>query len=65
MAKKQRSHLVPIRIRFDAPVTAKEARYAAWNHFQDYEMFGDGKPCRGDDERDAEPYGQARVTVRR
>lgn len=63
--KKERSHEVTIRVRFDAPVTAKEARYAVWNNFHGHVMWGGGKPRRNDDYRDPEPFDKATVTVRR
>jgi hypothetical protein len=62
---KSKSHEVTIRLRFDAPVTLREARYAAWNHLQDMKLYGDGKPSKDYPYRDAEPYGEGKITVRR
>ena len=65
---KQKTHTVTIKVRFDAALTAKEARYAVWNVFQDYQMYGDGKQTKRDEEawgRNSEPYDEAKVTVKR
>lgn len=66
MAKRAtRSHVVMVRATFDAPLTPAEARYAVWNNFNDVEFYGDGKPDKDDHGYWPEPYGRAKLTVRR
>jgi hypothetical protein len=65
---KSRSHTVTIRARFDAPLTSKEARYAVWNSIHGYEMYGDGRQTKRQEEdegRFMEPFGKGKITVRR
>ena len=65
---KSRVHDIVVKARFDNALTAKEARYAVWNHVHELDLWGDGKPDRYDRDagiRSAEPYGQGEITVRR
>lgn len=68
MAKKSRTHVITIKARFNAELTAKEARYAVWNAIQGYQMYGDGKQSKRDEAaegRNSEPYDTGKITVRR
>jgi hypothetical protein len=65
---RQKTHTITITARFDAPLTAKEARYAVWNSIQYLEMFGEGKQSKRDEMawgRNREPYGVGKFSVRR
>jgi hypothetical protein len=65
---KSRSHAITIRARFNAPLTSREARYAVWNAIQGYELYGDGKQTKRQEEcdgRNMEPYDTGKITVRR
>ncbi|THK34009.1 hypothetical protein EHS39_33065 [Ensifer sp. MPMI2T] len=64
---KSKVHEVKIKVRFDAPLTAKQARYAVWNHISDHQLYGDGKPTAGDPDSHCtrEPYGEGKISVRR
>ncbi len=59
-----KTHEITIKVKFNAEVGTKEARYAVWNAIHDYDLYGDGKPRRGDD-RTMEPYDTGRISVRR
>lgn len=65
---KTRTHIITIRARFDAPLSAKEARFAVWNALQGYQLYGDGKQTKRDENengRYGEPYSYGKITVRR
>lgn len=66
--KKQRIHEVVVKARFDAPMTAKQARYAVWNHVHGLKMYGDGKPRKNDPDSliyHQEPYDLGQISVSR
>ncbi|BCH33202.1 hypothetical protein MesoLjLc_51320 [Mesorhizobium sp. L-8-10] len=59
---KSKVHEVTIKVRFDTPVTAKQARYAVWNQFQGMTLYGNG---RDNEHSNMEPYDKAKITVGR
>jgi hypothetical protein len=56
MADKSKVHEIVIRIRVNKPITAKQARYAAWNAIHAIELWGN--------EDDLEPWAKGKITVR-
>lgn len=65
---KSKVHELTIKVRFDAPLTRKEARYAVWNAIQYIKLYGDGKQSKrreNEEGRNAEPYSYGSVKVAR
>lgn len=54
-ARKQKTHEITIKLKFDRPIYRKEAIYAAWNHLESYDIYGSGLP--------EEPWGVAVIKV--
>lgn len=55
MSTLQRTHLITIRLRVDKPITAKQARFAAWNAIHDLDLYGAGTAV--------EPWAKGKVLV--
>lgn len=62
--RKMKRHDITISVAFDAPVTKREAWYAVWNSLSEHNLWGEGKP-RGDEPRSLEPFGKAKIMVKR
>ncbi len=58
-------HIITIKARFDAKLTAKQARYAVWNAINGTDLWGDGRLTKRDPLDTSEPYGKGKITVRR
>lgn len=55
MPKVRKAHLITIRLRVDKPITAKQARFAAWNALRHLDLYGA--------ETAEEPWAKGKVLV--
>ena len=55
---KARRHEITLIVRTNRPITRKQAIYTAWNHVQDYTIYGGGK------EDQIEPYDEGALKVK-